>query len=235
MGPTTTHKGYGFSRISAFDDFSIGTATDDGIEIDLVTTKANTVEWLAPTEKLIAGCAGAEVAISATSTNVFGPATVEQRRTTIEGSFKQQPIIIDNNVTFIQAAGNKIINFGYDFQSDSQQAKDLTILNEEIGGEGFVSMAYATTPQRRLYAVKKNGDLGVYTFTGQGGGWTTYTTLGNYIDVTVVSSSAGDKVYTLVNRDRGGIIRTYLETFNTSQEHTNLANYLDSTKDRWED
>ena len=221
------------SRIGVFDDFSIGTATDDAIELDLVTTRANTIQWLAPEKDLIAGCAGAEISIGSTSTNVFGPSSVEQRQTTVEGSFRQQPIVIDNKITFIQNAEKKILRYGYDFGSDSQITKDYTEQNEEIASQGFKRLAYAAAPQNRVFGIDGSGQCRVYTLATAAnsqitGGWTTYNTEGFIQDIATLSNKGNDKVYVLVNRHQGTTINTYLEEMEIQPEGFGV--YLDSYK-----
>lgn len=222
-GTTNNPQRVWFSRVSEFDNFSIGTATDDGIEIDLVSTNSSVVRWMAPSDKLIVGCTDTEIEISSTSTNVFGPATVEQRRSTTEGSTGQQPVLADNSIIYY--SGKKVLRYGYDFQVDNSDGRDLTLVNEDIVGvQRAYSLSYSPKPQPKLYATVFGGGSRVLSFIQETGGWTKYETNGTIVD----TAAQGERIYFLVLRNIGGQTRCYLESIDETSISQEQKTFVDT-------
>ena len=158
------------------------------------------------------------------------PSSIRQVTRTAHGSEVQQPVIVGDEVIFVQRSGRKIRTFRYDFNVDGFLAEDLTYLSEHLTEEGVKEMTYAQEPDSLIYAVMDNGDMMIGTYIREQSviGWTRYTTDGSYESVATVTNNAVDDVYVVVNRNINGATARYIELLETGNGSDRLHGYSDS-------
>jgi hypothetical protein len=115
------------------------------------------------------------------------------------------PKRIGNATLYVQRNGLTIRELSYDFDSDSQLAKDVTILSEHITKSGVKDMDYQESPDGRLWVVLKDGTMATLTRMAEQEimAWSKQDTLGSYKSVAVISNGDEDQVWTVVQRSTG--------------------------------
>jgi hypothetical protein len=154
-----------------FSDFEEGTNDDQAINYTLASEQVDTIRWMNPGKQLLIGTTGGEYSMSASSLNeALTPKNVKISRETSYGSSPCNPVRVGNAVLFMQRRGDpanpgrKMREMGYDFQSDSFVANDLTIFAPHITGEGVEFLAYQPDPDSLIWGVRTDGKMCAITY-----------------------------------------------------------------------
>lgn len=194
-----------------FEDMTTGTETDDAISIAIAADNVNTIKWLEPGKILVVGTVGGEWKLSSTDYNndPVAPDDISVRRETTHGSAGVQAETIGQNILFVQRAGKKIREFGYNFDVDGWISHDLNILSDKIFESPVIEMAYQQEPYGIVWCVTQNG--GLYTLTYNKDheiiAWATQPVGGVNVEVKSVAVIPGideDEVWISVERDISG-------------------------------
>lgn len=206
-----------FENFAAVDDAGEIVA-DRSIKVTISSDDVNRVEWLVPTQALIAGTAGQEFACSENSTNeAFAPANVKIAQQSSDGSRGVKPVRVGYSTLFVQRSGRKLKEIAYNFQQDGYVTNDMTVLAEHITAGGIIDMAWHREPYVALWAVRADGKLLGFTFNKEQEviGWHRHQLGGNGIVESVVVIPAPDKtrdeVWMIVKRTIGGATKRYVE------------------------
>jgi hypothetical protein len=164
--------------------------------------------WLAPSARLVAGNALAEIDIKSTS---FGEVLTDLNTNLKSGSnlgcADIAPISSDQEVLFVQRGGDKLIGIDFSIQSEKHAVEQFNMLNPGILSPGVVRMAIARNPETRVYLVMSDGTMRVLLRDKVEDvlGWSRLTlqyhdgaaiASENVTDVAVLPSSSGeDRVY----------------------------------------
>ena len=206
------------SKPFVYDDFTIGSAADDALNITLNTEKANDIKWMSSGQTLATGTFGGEF-ITSSGTNGISltPDNVNATRQTGWGSRNIQPQKIANFIYYIQRAGRKVRELFYFWDLDTYKSVDMTILSEHITESGIISIAYQQNPDTTLFCLREDGQLAllVREEDQQVKAWTRYITDGDYKSVTTIPSNIGpyDEVWVIVERTINSVTRKYIERF----------------------
>lgn len=180
----------------------------------------NRVQWMLPLQRLIFGTEGAEV--SARSSNFDAPMTptdITLRDASTLGCAPITPAKMDSRGLFVQRSGHDVYELVYDYNSNDYGAKNLTRLNEDIGGtgEGFVELAVARQPEPWIWLVRDDGEVPVmlYSPNEEVAGFCRYIAAASSAGAAVVESVCilpgdnEDAVYLSVKRTiDGSVVRT---------------------------
>lgn len=159
-GTVTTPQGLWLSVSGDFEDMTTGANADDAMAVEIAADQVNTIRWLEPGRVLVVGTVGGEWKIGASSLDdPITPTNITVRRETAYGSANVQPETIGKNVLFVQRAGKKIREFGYNFDVDGYISHDLSILADHIVDSPIIDMAYQQEPYSILWCVTEDGTL----------------------------------------------------------------------------
>ena len=148
------------SKSGDYENHTPGTLDDDPVIYTLATDQVNVIKWLSPGKVMAIGTVGGEFIISGSTTaDALTPTNVRVVREGTRGSASHTPIRIDNVVIFIQRQQRKIREFVYQFDSDSFQSPDLTILSNQVAKGGITEIAYQQEPSTIIWGVKADGQL----------------------------------------------------------------------------
>ncbi len=148
------------SKSGDYENHTPGTLDDDPVIYTLATDQVNAIRWLSPGKVMAIGTVGGEFIISGSTTaDALTPTNVRVVREGTRGSASHTPIRIDNVVIFIQRQQRKIREFVYQFDSDSFQSPDLTILSNQVAKGGVTEIAYQQEPSTIIWGVKADGQL----------------------------------------------------------------------------
>lgn len=217
------------SEVGIYDGFGTGADDDDAIDVQIVSSAASQIEWIAASRDFIVGTSGAEITVES-SGGAITPSNISQRARTYFGSATQQPITIKNEVMFIPLGGRKIRTFLYDFNIDNYTADDLLFLAEHLGSGGIKEMAYAREPDSIVFAVTDAGDLlaGTYVREQEVIGWAKWTTDGTFEQVQTITVDDKDEVWVVVNRTIDGSTARYIELLDTGDGTDSIDGFSDS-------
>lgn len=148
------------SQSGLYTDFDIGTAAAaDAFIYTIAANKVNVIRWLAPARDLIVGTAGGEFKVGKPAGEPLKPDNVTITLQTTYGGYTTEPVQIGNVILFVQKQRKKLREFAYRFDDDAYSAPDMTILAENITGEGIYDITYAQEPESIYWAVRDDGVL----------------------------------------------------------------------------
>jgi hypothetical protein len=220
------------SETGIFDGFGTGSNDSDAIDVDIVSSEVNQIEWIASGRDLVVGTSGAETTITGSGGSLT-PSTIQLRPRTYHGSNTQQVVTSGSEVMFVQKSGRKVRTFVYNFDIDGYKAEDLTYFSEHYtaGTNGTIKeIAYAQEPDSVIYAVQNDGNIlaGVFNREQKVIGWSKITTEGSYEQVTTIAEDEEDQVWVVVNRTIDGATARYIEVFDSGDGTGTTDGYSDS-------
>ena len=147
------------SKSGDFLNMDQGTGLDDeSVEFTLATDDVNVIRWMKASDVLLVGTVGGEFKLHGNG-NPVTPSNVRVVQETKYGSSTVTPITSGRAVLFNQRATKKIRQMIFDLNVEGYVAPDLTILAEDITGDGITHMAYQQEPDSIIWAVRDDGTL----------------------------------------------------------------------------
>lgn len=213
---------------------------DNAINLTLSIGTVDKIRWLRPSDALIVGTAGSEVAIrEVTTNNALGPENVKFELQSAEGSREIGPVLVEDGILFVRVGGRRVVELRFDIQADAWVPRDMNVLYPEVTRGGIVDMAYQKEPDDIVWVVLANGTLVGLTYDREQNvyGWHQHPIGGTSAKVEavqVISGPAGDveDVWMIVARTINGVTKRYVEYFAQALEDGDDiqgAVYLDSS------
>ena len=213
-----------FSVAGSFEDFNDGVNPADALIYTIGSNQVNVIRYLASGRVLIVGTSGGEFAVSARgTTEPISPTNAQIKRQANYGSANIQPIQVGNVTMFVQRASRKIRELVYNFDEDSYQAPDLTVLAEHITESGITELAFQQEPDNVVWCVLTNGKFVGMTYRREENvvGWHEQIIGGSFGSGNAVVESVAvipgdlneDEVFLVVKRTIGGATKRYIEFF----------------------
>lgn len=207
------------SRSGLFFDFTIGVNDDDAFSFTLPSTgQINPIRRMASADALVPFTYGGEYTMKGGGDQALTPTNVRAKSPCVYGCNTVKPMRIGDEVLFVQRAGRKIRSLAYRIESDTYKAPDLTVLAEHITESGITDMAYQQEPRSMLWCVRADGKLATLTLDRDEGvtAWTPQSTDGLFESIASIPRAEGDEVWAIVNRTINGVVKRYVERFETS-------------------
>ena len=223
-------KGNFFGSVSdAFDVFDEDTEGDSGpINRSIGAGPIDTVNWLLPLQRLIAGTAGSEVSARSTSLDEpLTPSNFNLKDASTQGSAAVPAVKIDSDGIFVQRGGTRVFELGQGatgraLYSGDYVPVDLTDIIPEIGEPGIVRMAVQRQPDTRLHCVRSDGTVGMLVRepANEVLAWIDIETrTGDSVeDVVVLPGTVEDRIYYVVKRTINGLTKRYFEKWALESE-----------------
>jgi hypothetical protein len=143
-------------------------AADQAITWTLGGRRVDLIQWLEADRELLIGTAGGEVALGpAANSEGLSPFNIKSPPQSTYGSRKTRPAQIGAKVMFIQRAGRKVLETGYDFNEDRYVPNDMTILATHLTASGLLELAYQQNPDNVLWSVRADGVLLSATYSNE--------------------------------------------------------------------
>lgn len=214
-----------FSVAGDFEDFRKkddggNVVADQSIAIRLDSDKIDTIQWLAPTDALIIGTAGAEHAVKEmTTSEAFGPGNVKITKQSNYGSSGMAPVFVGATIMFSQRSGRKLRTYQYDFSRDTYDGADMSALAPHFFRRGFKAgqSCYQQEPNSIVWSARSDGLLLGFTFDQEQSvqAWHRHTLSGVVESVACTPSPDGgrDDLWAIVRRTIGGVTKRYVEYF----------------------
>jgi hypothetical protein len=213
------------SKSGDYENHTPGTLDDEPVIYTLATDQVNVIRWLSPGKVMAVGTVGGEFIISGSTTaEALTPTNVRVVREGTRGSHQHTPIRIDNVVLFIQRQQRKVREFVYQFESDSYQSPDLTILSEQVAKGGIGEIAYQQELSTIVWGLNEvSGQLVGMTYLRDqsvvawhrhliGGSFsTTHPNNGVVESLSVIPGTGEDELWMIVKRTINSVTRRYVE------------------------
>ena len=187
------------------------------------------INWMLPLQRLILGGQSSEYsARSSAFDDPLTPTNISIKACSGQGSYAVQAVKVDIHGAYVQRGGTRVYELLYSTEVYDYTSSDLTVFYPEASGEPdsgtyFVRMAVQRQPETRIHLIRSDGKAAIliYDTAEQIKCWLTASTDGNYEDVVVLPSQAGereDRVYYVVNRTINGATVRYLERWAPESE-----------------
>lgn len=200
---------------------------DDGYAFVLNSQQVNEIRWMVPLQELIIGTSGSEWrAKSGEGSNTITPSSIDMKVQSHYGSADILPLVIGNNILFIQRGGKVVRDFGYSLEIDGYNGNDLSILaNHLFSTYAIKEWAFQQKPDSIVWCVREDGALLGFTYQRehQVWGWHTHDTDGYFESVASIPTDSGDdEVYFVIRRTINGATKRYVERFRTRLPSTDI-------------
>lgn len=217
---------YGSRPGSYFDfSYSIPATDDDSYEHSLDTRGIQYINYLLPVSAgLMVFTDGGIYTMSGDSTGrAVTPLRVQVSPQMSLGATRLDPIVIDNDVLFVQSKGLAVRSLRFNPVTASYSAEDLTLLSSHLLQEyGIKDWDYAATPFRLLSCVREDGQILFLTYmpSQQLFAWSRAVTDGRFQTIASVKESGINRLYVGVKREVNGKTLWFQEVFDARDWNT---------------
>lgn len=214
---------------------SIPMVADDAINKTLVSRVVNAIRHLVPLDNLLAMTAAAEWKITgAGGDDAMSATSFWARPQTYRGSSTVPPLIVDDDVLFVQDKGASVRNLAYTLERDKYSGNELSVLVKSLlDGREIVDWDYQQEPWSIVWMVLDDGKLLGMTYMRehQVVAWHHHETEGEFESVCCIPGTGRDDVYFIVKRTINGVTVRYIEKLH-SRVFATLADaiFMDSAK-----
>lgn len=223
VGNTAEPQTIWASRAGSFEDFLDGADDDRAVVYKIASDRVETPIWLLAGKVLTLGTASGEYSITAGGGQdaALTPSNARITRQTTWGSASAGAIRIGNVAMFVQrdgvagAGGRRVREFGYQFETDSFAATDMTILSEHLGWTQFDTIVYQQDPDPVVWVSRRNGTLIGMTYEKEQQvlAWHRHSIGGDGLisDTACIPGASGDELWCIMEREIDGATVYYHE------------------------
>ncbi|MDF1565798.1 MAG: hypothetical protein P1V51_22375 [Deltaproteobacteria bacterium] len=150
--------------IETFDTF-FPVEPDHPMELTIGSTRREVIQALVPLGRhlLILTDAGAWTLDGAGG--ALAPASFDLQPQDYAGAAPVMPVVVGNNVLYVQARGSGIRDIKYDYQVGGYRGADVTTLAHHLfDGHSIVQLTYQEKPHHVLWALRDDGALLGFTY-----------------------------------------------------------------------
>ncbi len=237
-------------------NFFGASAETDPLNFTPASKEVNPIQWLSSSKELHMGTLGAEFIASGGREKILSSSSIQIKQQTTHGSSPVQPIRVGRNLYFVSRDGKRLMEFEWDFDTDSYKTLNLNLAAEHILRHQFeesstflkncvvTQLAYQES-RNVLWVVTARGTLVAITINKDAEiiGWHTHTLGGQisagvdgYAKVTgicVLPSVDGtfDEVFLCVKRTINATTEYYIEKMGVDFDHPAFLNDYVSTEE----
>ncbi len=196
-----------FTRSSPFKD-------DDGITFTIQGREVSEVRHVVEVGSLVILTSSGEWIAAGDQDGAIRPQAINLRQQGYVGSAEIQPIVIANNILYVQARRNSVRDFRYDLQVDGYAGRDLTVFAAHLfDGYQINNWSFQQIPHSVAWVIRDDGVMLGLTYVKEHEivAWHRHTTDGFFEDVVSLPEGDVDAVYVLVRRNINGTEKRFLE------------------------
>lgn len=131
------------------------------------------------------------------------------------GSADVAPVVVDNQVLFVQRSGRTLRELSYSYEIDNYKTVNMSLLSSHIGVPPFVEMVYAAEPHSLAFLRRSDGSIAGLTYNREENtvGWHRHDVSGvvESMAVTPSSDKRNDTLWLSVVRTVNGSEVRYIE------------------------
>lgn len=151
----TKSGGYGTAL-----DFSISVPTEDDDAITFTLTDVNEIQWIAESQEMLMGTAGAARTLGRDSENLpFSASNFRQSLASTYASQAVRPVKVGTSTLFVSTFGKAMREFTRNDNGIDYSTPDISILSEHLVQSGITEMTYAQEPDSIVWLPVGNGEL----------------------------------------------------------------------------
>jgi len=190
-------------------DTSTPSQASDAITATIAARQVNAIKFLMPMNHLIALTSSGAWKISAGSTaEAISPSNIVVKPQVYNGCADIPPIIVGNDILYIQNKGSMVRDLSYNFYADVYTGTDMSIMATHLFfGYSIVDWTYAEEPFKLVWAIRNDGTLLSFTYLKEQDvyAWARHDTQGSFKSVTSISEGQENSVYFVVQRTIPGV------------------------------
>lgn len=230
------------SRSGDYENMQAGSDDDNAFSFTIASDRVDSIQWIMSQSYCMLGTVGGTWKLSGANGGPITPTSVDCKKQSDARAANIEPEMVDDSILFIQRAGRRVRELGYNFEKDAYVANDMTILAEHIGKgssaatSGICDMDYQAEPIAIMWAVRNDGQLlgFVRDRLQQVAGWLRVTTgkvsatSWDEVESVAVISNEGeeDEVWMIVKRTIDGSTKRYVEYFMPQEFYGQIADYF---------
>lgn len=178
----------------------------DSINIVLAARTLNAVENLIPMpQAMLALTSDTEFGVAPGPSGDLSPTSVTQSLFSHRGSAFIDPVVVGNEILYIQQMGVTVRNFIFQLAVNGFQGDNISLQSQHLFiGYSLIQMAYQQEPDSLVWVVRNDGVLLSCTYMREQEmqAWTRHDTLGNFESVACIPNpTLGiNEVWVVVNR-----------------------------------
>lgn len=212
------------SVVGDFENFAskIGgeVETDSAIVQTLNARQINRVVWAVESDELILGTDGDEWLIGPIQSNqAVGPANIRAERRTTYGSRSIMPVEVGGRVLFVQASGQKLRDYVFNYDTNNYASNDTTKLAEHVLRSGAIDLSYQQEPDSIIWLASADGTLIGCTYDQEPGrsdvyAWHSHPMTNGWveaIEAMPAPNGGSDDLWMIVRREINGQAIRYVE------------------------
>lgn len=205
-----------FSRIADDGNFLETTEDADAFSIASSSAQSDNILHLAQRGGVVALTGGSEFLIS--STGALTPASAQIDQHTSYGVQKDvKPIMVGNELLFVQRGGEWLRALTYDFQSDGLISPELSIIARHITEDhgGIKELTYQQTPSSIVWVVLNDGKVASITLNREQSmnAWAQHDFGGLALSMSALPTTLGeDQCFILIKRNGNIVLEELKET-----------------------
>ncbi|MDB5433555.1 MAG: hypothetical protein JWP35_4671 [Caulobacter sp.] len=193
---------------------------DSAMNLLIASARGDTIQWLAPVDRLLVGTGGTVFAIGeSTTTQPFGPVGPNARSEdqALTGSAGVQPVVVPGAVVVVEKAGRILNEIAYDASANKYGELDLTVFAEHMTLSGIIDATFVKQPHSMICCALADGSLRAFTYMKAQGvsGWHRHPLGGSGAVESVVSipspDGRRDDLWMIVKRTIDGATKRYVE------------------------
>lgn len=221
-GPSGTPDLVVMSRTGAYEDMQTSTPVDtvlddSAIAFRITSRRLSRIRWLAEDERgLLIGTGSSEFIIVPADTNeALTSRNIRRRVSTSRGSPPMEPVKVDRQVLFVQAARKTLREFAYVFESDGYKSPSMSLFAAHMGAPKFAQMAFAAEPHSIIWFRCDDGSIKGLTYNRDEDvvGWHRHDFGGVVESICVIPSPTEqvDVLWIVILRTINGVPRRFIE------------------------
>jgi hypothetical protein len=217
---TTTEPATGWATKTAlYTDFDVSSplVDSDSLSFVLPTRQLNAIQnMVVMPNGMIALTSDSEWNVGPGSSGVFTPTSIQQSIQGHRGSAYIDPVLIGNELIFMQQMGSVARSFQYSLAVQGFDGPNVSLISQHLfTGYSIVEMAFQQEPDSIVWAVRSDGALLSLTYLREQevSAWTRHDTDGYYESVTQIpNATLGiNEVWCVVRRTINGSTVRYIE------------------------
>ncbi|MCH9836417.1 hypothetical protein K0U83_12180 [bacterium] len=203
--------------------YFIPTRADDRLNARLAAREASVIRHLVPVQAVLAMTATCEFKISSTDGGAITSPTFSAKPQGYIGANNVQPVVVGSSVVYAQAAGGRVREMQFTWQSQTYDSEDLSLTATHLFDDyDIVDMAFARAPDPIVWCVRNDGTLLGLTYVPKQevAAWHHHDTDGLFESCCCVREGSEDMLYLVVNRTIGGATKRFVEVMHTRRVTT---------------
>jgi len=202
-----------------YDDFTASTESDwsgnlggpDDVAWTYTLPGMNPIQWMKSAEYLMIGTTSGVGKLGQPDKPITPNYPPTYRVQNHNGCAYMQPKGAVDAMLYVERGSQKVRELAFAYANDKYVAPDMTILSEDITGNGITQIAFQNRPDPILWCVREDGVLLSFTYHRKHDvmAWSRQVTDGEYDSFAKMPGDTEDELWVVVDRDVG----TYIEKF----------------------